>query len=167
MMKNKKIIIAILAVVAIIGFAYLEELEKIAEEKIGIDLSNVGKLLDKDLPSDAIEIILSKEEFKFGEEIFYAIQNRTDDEIIIENECPSEPLEIYYQEGDDWRRLKGEANVDCSGDAEEIVLGPYELKGSSFLPWQNVIFNNPGRYKIEVEIDGYANEFEKEFDIIP
>lgn len=167
MMKNKKIIIAILAVVAIVGFAYLGKLEKIVEEKIGIDLSDVGKLLDKDLPSDAIEIILSKEKFKIGEEIFYAIQNRTDKEIIIKNECPSEPLEIYYQEGDDWRRLKGEANVDCSGDVEEIVLGQYELKGSSFLPWQNVIFNNPGIYKIEVEIEGYANEFEKEFEIIP
>jgi hypothetical protein len=47
------------------------------------------------------------------------------------------------------------------------VFGPYELKGSSFLPWQSVIFNNPGRYKIEVEIEGYANEFEKEFEIIP
>ncbi len=167
MIKNKKIIIAILAAAVIAGIAYFEEFEKIAEEKTGIDLSTVGKLLSKRLPPDAVEIILSKDEFKIGEEIFYAVQNKTDKEIIVENECPNEPLEIYYKEGENWKHLKGEASVDCSASSKEIVIGSYELKGSSYLPWENIIFNKPGRYKIELEIEGYANEYEKEFEIIP
>lgn len=169
MIKNKKTIIAILiaAVIAGVTYFYFEEFEKIAEEKTGIDLSIVGKIFKKRLPPDAVEIILSKDEFKIGEEIFYAVQNRTDKEIIVENECPNEPLEIYYKEGENWKHLKGEANVDCSASSKEIVIGPYELKGSSYLPWENIIFNRPGRYKIELEIEGYANEYEKEFEIIP
>lgn len=165
-MKDKKILFIILVVAIIGGVAYFIDLEKIIEERINIDFSIVGKPLKRSLPPDAIEIVLLKNKYKVGEEIFYGIQNKTDEEIAIENDCPGEPLEIYRQEGNVWEHLEGEANIKCSSNGNEIIVGPYELKGSSFLPWQDIIFNSPGKYKIEVEIEGYVNEYEKEFEIV-
>ena len=117
------------------------------------------------LPRDAVEIILSKSQFTVGEEIYFGILNNSDRILEIENECPREPLEIYKLAGDSWQHIKGEAEVKCS--QKHIVLEPGELKGSSFLPWQNILFNSPGTYKIVVEIEGYKSEFEEIFTIIP
>lgn len=116
------------------------------------------------LPRDAIEIVLTKEQYKIGEEIYFGILNKSDRVLKIENECPREPLEIYKLVKGDWRHIKASAKIECS--QKHIVLEPGELKGSTFLPWQNILFNSAGTYKIVVEAEGYKNEFEKIFTII-
>lgn len=118
-----------------------------------------------ELPRDAVEIVLSKEQYKVGEEIYFGILNNSDRVLEIENECPGEPLEIYKLINGAWQHIKGEAEVKCS--QKHIAVEPGELKGSSFLPWQNILFNSPGTYKIVVEVEGYGGEFEKIFTIIP
>lgn len=116
------------------------------------------------LPRDAVEIILSKSQFTVGEEIYFGILNNSDRVLKIENECPKEPLEIYKLVKGAWQHIKGAAKVKCS--QKNIALEPGELKGSSFLPWQDILFNSPGTYKIVVEIEGYKSEFEEIFTII-
>lgn len=118
-----------------------------------------------ELPRDAIEIVLSKEQYKVGEEIYFGILNNSDQALEIENECPREPLEIYKLINGAWQHIKGEAEVKCS--QKHIAVEPGELKGASFLPWQNILFKSPGTYKIIVEVEGYRGEFEKIFAIIP
>ncbi|TAN57151.1 hypothetical protein EPN15_05080 [Patescibacteria group bacterium] len=116
------------------------------------------------LPRDAIEIVLSKSQYAVGEEIYFGILNNTDRILQIENECPREPLEIYKLSGSYWQHIRGEAEVKCS--QKHIALDPGELKGASFLPWQKILFNSVGTYKIVVEVEGYKGEFEKIFTII-
>lgn len=117
------------------------------------------------LSRDAIEIVLSKEQYKIGEEIYFGILNNSDRVLKVENECPKEPLEIYKLAKGVWRHIKSAAKIKCS--QKNIALEPGELKGSSFLPWQNILFSSPGTYKIVVEAEGYKGEFEKVFTIIP
>lgn len=118
-----------------------------------------------ELPRDAVEIILSKEQYKVGEEIYFGILNNSDRVLEIENECPGEPLEIYKLTNGAWQHIKSEAEIKCS--QKYITVEPGELKGASFLPWQNILFKSPGTYKIVVEVEGYGGEFEKIFTIIP
>lgn len=165
--KNKIFIIArtlIIVLVALALVSSLEPVENFLEEQFNVsyEFSNIFK---KTLPADAVSVITSKETYRVGEEIFYGVQNRTDKELWVENECPGEPLEVYIKEGDLWKHIKAEADITCT-DTNDIKLAPYELKGSSFLPWSDIIFDRPGTYKLEVDIEGYTNSFETEFFIV-
>lgn len=129
-------------------------------------LSLFDRFFGKDLPADAIEIVLPKDEFKVGEEIFFAVQNKTDKILKMENECPEEPMDIYYLKGDEWEHMKATADIVCKPGEKDINLAPYELKASSFLPWEKALFRSPGRYKLKLEIIGYKGQFEKEFEVV-
>lgn len=118
------------------------------------------------LSDDAVEIILSKAQYKVGEEIFFGILNKTDKELEIENECPREPLDIYKLDSGHWKKIVSEAEIDCVG-SRDIALEPGELRGASFLPWQKILFSESGTYKIEVKVEHYENKYEKIFSIVP
>lgn len=117
-----------------------------------------------ELPRDAVEIVLSKEQYKVGEEIYFGILNNSDRVLEIENECPREPLEIYKLINGAWQHIESEAEAKCS--QKHVVLEPGELKGASFLPWQDILFKSPGTYKMVVEVEGYRGEFDKIFTIV-
>ncbi|MFC1730784.1 hypothetical protein ACFL6I_10670 [candidate division KSB1 bacterium] len=161
---KKYLLITVIAFVAFFSILELEPVHNFIEEKFDIKPS-ITDLFKKSLADDAIEIIASKDKYKSGEEIFFAVQNRTDKTLRLENECPFEPLEVYYLENNSWVHLKAETDIVCENN-DDIILEAYELKGSSFLPWSQVIFSNPGKYKLEVEIIGYKNNFQKEFEIV-
>lgn len=121
----------------------------------------------KFLSDHAVEIVLSKAQYKVGEEIYFGILNKTDKELKIENECPREPLNIYKKMNDGgWKKISSEATVDCSGSGD-IVIKAGELRGASFLPWQKILFSSSGVYKMEVELKGYENKYEQIFSIVP
>jgi hypothetical protein len=162
---KKYLIFFVILFLSIFGILEIQSVHNFAEEKFNISFSP-GDIFGGTLPDDAVEIVTSKSKFKIGEEIFFGVQNKTDKTLRVENECPFEPLEVYYWNGEIWKHLKATAsNVHCqkSGD---ITIEPYELKGSSFLPWSNIIFNTPGKYRLEIEIIGYKNNFQTEIEII-
>ena len=121
----------------------------------------------RDLPPDAVEIVLSKDSYEVGEEIIFGVQNKTDRSLRVENECPYEPLEIYRWNDSRWEHIKAQAKVECRADHEDIMIEPYSLVGSTFLPWSNIIFKEVGKYRLELKIEGFGNNFYKEFEIKP
>lgn len=166
-----KIILIILIVVAVLVGVFLV-FQKYSDGKVILNLRDIGesagnfikKIIFSEIPEGSIEIITDKNNYKVGEEIFFAVQNKTEETFKIENECPYEPLEIYRLENGKWRHLKASSRVKCNGN-EVVILSPYELKGASFLPWEKLIFDKPGKYKLELEIIGYKSSFEKEIEI--
>lgn len=167
----KKIILIILIIIIVLAGIFFT-FQKYAGEKSVLNLRDIGefvgnfikKIIFPKIPAGSIEIITDKESYKTGEEIFFAVQNKTDETFRIENECPREPLEIYRLENGKWRHLRASSYVKCKGN-EVIILNPYELKGASFLPWGNFIFDKPGKYKLKLEIIGFESSFEKEIEI--
>lgn len=127
--------------------------------------SYLYKIIRPSLPDNALEIIFSKNQYVLGEEIFFGVLNKTNQTLRIENECPKEPLDIYRLEKDVWIRIKGQTKNPCRS-TEDIIIRPYELRGASYLPWQGAIFSVPGKYKIELRVEGYGNKFAKEFEIM-
>ena len=109
---------------------------------------------------------MAKDRYKVGEEIYFGVQNKTNNTIEVENECPEEPMDIYYLSDEEWERIRSSADVVCKPGEQHVVISPYELKASSLLPWQNMLFKSPGRYKIKIEIIGYKGHFEKEFEVV-
>lgn len=157
--KKNKIIIALMfaAVLIISATAFF------TAKKLNPDF-NFYELIRPRLPDNALEIIFSKPQYILNEEIFFGVLNKTNQTLRVENECPGEPLEVYRLENNVWMHLKNQAKIMCKS-TKDIVIQPYELKGSSYLPWQGVIFSVPGKYKIELRVEGYGNKFEKEFEI--
>jgi hypothetical protein len=158
----------IYTIIIIIALAIILETNIVSDylEKNYHDIFKVTRIYKKTLPTDSIAIITSKDKYKVGEEIFFAIQNKTAKTLFIENECPWEPIEIYMYKNNVWSKLKARSEIIKCENAKEIVLRPYELVGASFLPWTEIILDKPGTYKLEVEIEGYKNSVEKEFEIV-
>ncbi len=165
---NKTTKIIIYTTLAILIFVFILQTKIISEylEKNYHDIFKMTRVYKKTLPNESISIITSKDEYKIGEEIFFAIQNKTEKTLFIENECPWEPIEIYEYKNNKWVKLKARSSIVKCENAKEIILKPYELSGTSFLPWSNIILNNSGTYKLEVDIEGYKNSVEKEFKIV-
>lgn len=157
--KKNKIIIALIISTALIAFTTI----LLVEKRLNPDF-HFYELMRPNLPSNALEIIFSKPQYVLGEEIFFGVLNKTNQTLRVENECPKEPLDVYRLEKNSWTAIKGQAKIQCKS-SKDVIIQPYELKGSSYLPWQGAIFSVPGKYKIELRVEGYGNKFEKEFEI--
>jgi cyclophilin family peptidyl-prolyl cis-trans isomerase len=158
---NSKTFVGLLSIFMALGFLYWIN---------PFDIKGVVESLGiferfRSLPADAAEIVLSKESYEVGEEIIFGVQNRTDKVIMVDNECPYEPLEIYRWNDSRWEHIKAQAKVECRTGDQEIVIEPHSLVGSTFLPWSKIIFNETGKYRLELKIHGFANVFYKEFEI--
>ncbi|MBI4993919.1 hypothetical protein HZC33_03140 [Candidatus Wolfebacteria bacterium] len=162
------IILVILAAVLLVIWKFIN-----LSEKTNLALKDAGESSEElisgfflpNLPENSLEVITDKNSYKVGEEIFFGVQNKTEETFKIENECPNEPLEIYKLENDKWRHLKVSSYIQCKNN-DNIILAPYELRGASFLPWEKLIFDQPGKYKLKLKIIGYATKFEKEIEIV-
>ncbi|MBI5306596.1 hypothetical protein HZB04_03370 [Candidatus Wolfebacteria bacterium] len=163
--SKKTAIISIISIILLTaGFVVFEK--TIIIRNISESIENfVKNLFFLEIPPNSIEVITDKDRYKIGEEIFFAVQNKTEETFKIENECPSEPLEIYKLENNFWRHLKASSYIQCKNN-KTIILHPYELLGASYLPWEKLIFDKPGKYKLKLEIIGYKSKFEKEIEII-
>lgn len=163
--NNKRFILVIISLVAIVVGVSLKA-DYIFEQGKFIRLLLPDRFFGKELSLDDVEIVLSKDKYKIGEEIYYGVQNKTNKTIEVENECPEEPMDIYYLKNERWEHIGSSADVVCGPGEQHVVIAPYELKASSLLPWQNILFKSPGRYKIRLEIVGYKGHSEREFEVM-
>lgn len=164
--NNKYFLLVVVFLIAVIVLVISFKAESLFEQGRFTRLSVLDRFIGKSLPADAIDIIMARDKYKVGEEIYFAVQNRTDKTLKIENECPEEPMDIYYWRNEEWEHMKATADIICKPGQEDIEIGPYELKASSFMPWEKALFRSPGKYKLKLEIVGYKSYFEKEFEVV-
>lgn len=76
------------------------------------------------------------------------IQNNTEDIIIIENECPNEPFDVYRKENNEWIQKSSTPELDCL-EADDIILDQGRKTKIIYENWNNELFSEMGIYKIE------------------
>lgn len=112
------------------------------------------------LPAEAVQLVTSKARYQRGEPVYFGVLNATNRPIGIEDHCPREPLDLYRFDGQRWRVVRETAEgISCQGRAKTIVIPPQTLRGASYEAWQRAV-DQPGRYKLRVEIEGYRTVFE-------
>lgn len=117
------------------------------------------------LPANAITLQTNQHTYTAGDKIVLTITNNTAKTLYIENNCPSEPLTVRHQDSDDqWREREVTVNKNC-GDDQSIALDPGTAQQIDYSPWQAELFKEPGKYRVELEVEGYETHYFTEFTI--
>ncbi len=93
----------------------------------------------------------TKTNFVQGEEVIVKVTNNSDKPLTIESKCPSNPLSVLAFDGNSYQPVTAETKLNCERlSSTEIAAGA--TAPISYKYWNNALFANPGRYKIEMTI---------------
>ena len=76
------------------------------------------------------------------------IENNTASNIVIPNECPSEPFDVYRYENNEWIQKSVTPELECE-PTEELIIEPGEDTVIGYDQWNYALFSELGRFKIE------------------
>jgi YidC/Oxa1 family membrane protein insertase len=116
-------------------------------------------------PRDDLEIRLQAS-YKTGQAVVAQLINNTSESITLSNDCPNEPFNLLRYENGQWVAVTALANEKrCTpGD---LVIESGKGFASSFQPWQKDLFQEAGKYRLEIPLAlaGTEKTFFKEFEI--
>lgn len=110
----------------------------------------------RELPPNAITLTPTKPSFTLSEPVTINVVNNTDRELLVENKCPKQPLEVLRQEDGKQSPREAEA-ADRTCDDTTVVLTPHLIYQIDYSPWQSQLFDQPGTYTINLEAEGYGS----------
>lgn len=107
---------------------------------------------DKDQASntDPIKITTSDTEYGQNALVGVTIENNTDADIRIPNDCPGEPLDVFTYRNNQWEQIEAKPVIACEGDAsaKEITIKAHEKLNLDYSNWNHALFGQNGRYKV-------------------
>ncbi len=104
-----------------------------------------------EIKSGEIGISLSKNSYDLHDQVSVDIKNNTDKTATIKNECPEEPLDVLKYSNSQWVQLKSTAKISCEGTTD-LIIAPQTKTTVTYPSWNNMLFNEMGRYKIKANI---------------
>lgn len=106
-------------------------------------------------PTGQLTLSVPYSKYVVGEEVAFSLTNSFNSTIFVSNECPSEPLMVYKQEGTKWVRIHDTVSqADCKNEARTIAVPSNGVVTGSFGKWKN-LFAKPGKYRIVAYVEYY------------
>jgi YidC/Oxa1 family membrane protein insertase len=130
-----------------------------------LQILGVGKPGEEEKPAQSIEINAVYSSYNLGDTVAVAIKNNLTESIVIPQDYPNEPLDVYNYSDGQWHQLH---SSNEEGVAVEIAISPGETKEISYADWKKDLFSNLGKYKIEfpIVISGEEKIFITEFEFV-
>lgn len=100
---------------------------------------------------DALTVTPSKKEFATGEEVIVALKNNTALPITIPSACPKNPLRVLALTGEKAEEKSVESKIKCEL-SPDIIIQPNAETKVSYKYWNNALFGQIGKYRVEVTI---------------
>ncbi|MFH1533916.1 MAG: YidC/Oxa1 family membrane protein insertase [Nitrospirota bacterium] len=91
-------------------------------------------------------------EYSRTQKVTVKISNDTDQEIVIPNECPNEPFNVYKKENNEWTQKTSEPELNCE-NAADIIVKPSEEVKIVYENWNHSLFSEMGLFQIEFETE--------------
>ncbi len=91
-------------------------------------------------------------EYSRRQSVIVQIKNSTKENLVIENQCPDEPFQVFRYENNDWVQKTAEPEISCE-NAEDIILEPGKETKISYTNWNNALFSEMGRFRIEFDTE--------------
>ena len=124
------------------------------------------KINTKTVPKGNISVTTPYQTYLLGEEISFTIHNNFNSSIVIKNNCPTEPLDVYRYENDKWVRVHDTADEKaCMSNQRTVAIPANGQRDASFSPWPR-LFDKAGKYRIVAYVDYYEQLPFAEFEII-
>lgn len=92
--------------------------------------------------------VTTKTEYSRTKTVTLEIENHTENTVTIPNECPDEPFNVYRYEKNDWTQKTATPELNCE-NATDIEIPPQGKTVIAYENWNNALFYEMGRYKIE------------------
>jgi hypothetical protein len=113
-------------------------------------------------------IVLSTPYSKYllGENVSFSLTNKYNTAIYVTNQCPAEPVAVYYQESGKWVREHDTASIkDCPSENRQVSVPANSTVTVNLAPWHN-LFTRVGHYRLVSVIDGYSTLPYIDFEIV-
>jgi len=78
------------------------------------------------------------------------LENNSKESILIKNECPGEPFDVFHYENNEWVQKNVNPEIDCA-NATDIELKSGEKTKIAYTNWNHALFSDKGRFKIEFQ----------------
>ncbi len=97
----------------------------------------------------------TKSEYSKVQLVTVDLKNNTEKELVIKNECPEEPFNVFRYENNEWVQKTSKPELNCD-NATDIAIPAGKDRKITYENWNNALFSEMGRFKIEfeTEIDG-------------
>lgn len=91
-------------------------------------------------------------EYSRTQKVTVNISNNTDQEIVIPNECPGEPFDVYKKENNEWTQKTSDPELNCESSSE-ITIEPGDEMKIAYENWNHALFSDMGLFRIEFETE--------------
>jgi len=118
------------------------------------------------LPVGKVQLTVPYSKYLVGETVSYTIKNGYNSTVYIVNDCPGEPLAVYFRQGGKWVRVHDQASLkDCPGEQRDVSVAAGKSISGNFAPWRH-LFSKPGKYRIVASIEHYDSLPYQEFEVV-
>lgn len=120
---------------------------------------------DPELPLETygdITITTKDTEYSRLKTVVVELTNNTEQEIVLKNECPNEPLNVFRKEDGQWVQKTISPEIHCE-NAKDITLVPHKKTPITYENWNYALFSSMGTFHIELvteEKTYTSNEFQ-------
>jgi len=97
---------------------------------------------------NTITLTPSKTSFEINNTVTADLQNNTQNQILLKNNCPNEPLNVLEEVNGQWTQKHKQAQISCV-DMKDTVLNPGDKKTVTFNNWNHALFGETGNYKLQ------------------
>jgi hypothetical protein len=117
-----------------------------------------------------IRLTVDQSQYSVGQTVRFKLSNNSPKAISVINNCPNEPLEVYYLDAStvtaQWQRVRDSANAaKCIDAPRQYTIDPGTESSASYRYWPE-LFAKPGRYRIVAPVEQYDDKPTVEFDVI-
>lgn len=97
--------------------------------------------------AEPLKITTTKTEYGRNVLVGVTIENNTDKDITIPNDCPSEPLDVTKYVNNQWQPISVKTDIPCP-DAQPLTVKAKDKLALDFSSWNHALFGENGRYKV-------------------
>ncbi len=97
--------------------------------------------------TEPLKITTTKTEYGRNTLVGATIENNTDKDITVPNDCPSEPLDVTKYVNNQWQPVVAKTDMVCA-DAQPLLVKAHDKLALDFASWNHAVFGENGRYKV-------------------
>jgi hypothetical protein len=118
------------------------------------------------VPVGSIEVSTKYSTYLLGDTVDFTVKNNFNTTVYIDNNCPSEPLEVYRMVGTTWTRIHDTASAkNCTTEDRKVPIPAKGTQTATFKNWPH-LFDQPGKYRIVVYVQYFGQVPYRDFEII-
>lgn len=118
-------------------------------------LRNTRNLFAQTPAAADIYLHLPQTNYTLGQDVVVTLLNDTGKNVYVANHCPGEPFDVYRRGHNAWVAIHASTSVaKCAGEPADYEIPAHSSVGVDYKSWPT-LFDRPGTYRIQADIESY------------